>query len=75
VNIFLKANKQFSESQAAVNLKVHPSTFRVTCGNQKSGTSSLKSITERAFTISKGFQRSKQKLHIGVPSEKESQEL
>ncbi len=49
--------------------------FRVTGCYQKAGTSSLKRVTERVFTISKCFHGSKQKFHFGVSSLKDSQKL
>jgi hypothetical protein len=43
-----RLSKHFSESQAAFG-----STFRVTGGYQKAGTSSLKRVNRRIFAISK----------------------
>jgi hypothetical protein len=59
--------EQFSGSWAAFG-----TTFRITGGYQKAGTSSLKRVTERILAISKGFS-SKPKLHFEFSSEKESQ--
>ncbi len=45
--------------------------FEGTDGYRKAGTSSRKRITGRNFTIRKWFNRSKQKLHFGFPSQKD----
>jgi hypothetical protein len=67
VYIHSKLSEQFSESQAGFG-----TTFKGTGGYQKAGTSSLKRITGRNFTISKVFHRCKQKRHFGFPSQKDN---
>jgi hypothetical protein len=47
-------------------------TFRGTGGYQKAGTSSLKRVIGRNFTISTLYQRSKQKLNFGFPSQNDN---
>ncbi len=47
--------------------------FRITGGCWKSRTSSLKRVTGRMCTISKGFHRSKQKLYFRFSSQKDNQ--
>ncbi len=59
------AFKTISESQAGFR-----TTFKGTGGYQKAGTSSLKKVTGRNFTIMKWFHRSKQKFHFVFPLKK-----
>ncbi len=61
VHIHGRLSEQFSKSQAAFT----PS-FRVTGGYRKAGTSFLKIVTGRVFTVSKGIHGSKQKLYSGL---------
>jgi hypothetical protein len=63
--IHSRLSEQFSESQAGFG-----KTIKGTGGYQKAGTSSLKRVSGRNFTISKRFHRSKQKLHFAFPSQK-----
>jgi hypothetical protein len=57
VYIHSRLSKQFSGSQAG-----YRTTVRDTGGYQKAGTSSLKRVTGRNFTISKLFHKSKKKI-------------
>jgi hypothetical protein len=61
----------FLSSDWSVFPSVHSQQAFGTGGYQKAGTSSLKRVTGRKFTISKWFHKSKQKLQFGFLSQKD----